>query len=428
MCIISQDRLSAIGGDERMDHVPKVVILGAGYGGLVTAVRLQKKIRASQMDVTLINKHNYHYITTHLHMPAAGTDHHDNARVSILELIHEDKIHFVKSTVLQIKPEEKQVVLDEGSLSYDYLVVGLGSEMETFGIPGMNEYAMSISSINSVRFIRQHIEYMFAKSKMEPQRADYLTFVIGGAGFTGTEFVGELADRVPLLCKTYDVNPALVNIVNVEASSAALPLGMPADLVEYGMEVMRRKGVQYKLSTPIKACTPEGVILGDGTSIRSATVIWSGGIRGNRLLEQAGFEVTRGRVKVDENLRSLQYPDVFITGDCSIVYAPDGKPYPASAQIAVQQGFNVARNLMNLASNRPLKSFAYDYKGTVASLGKGEAVGILKVKKVKGRVAALLKKVIDARYLLTIGGIPLVLKKLVFKQKLTRRNTQQTYK
>ncbi|MFD0695685.1 NAD(P)/FAD-dependent oxidoreductase [Paenibacillus sp. GCM10027628] len=401
---------------------PKVVILGAGYGGLVTTIRLQKKIRFDELDVTLVNKHDYHYITTHLHMPAAGTDHHDNARVEISELIDEHKVRFVKSTVEQILPDEKKVVLGDEILSYDYLVVGLGSETETFGIPGLKEYAMSIKSINSVRFIRQHIEYMFAKYKMQPHRQDYLTFVVGGAGFTGTEFVGELADHIPVLSRTYDVDPASVKIFNVEASPSALPPGLPSDLVEYGMDVMRRKGVQYKLATPIKECTPEGVILGNGEFIRSATVIWSGGIRGNSLLEKAGFDVQRGRVKVDAHLRSLQYPDVFITGDCSIVTGPDGSPYPANAQIAVQQGYNAARNLIAAVRNKPLKPFAFDYKGTVASLGRGEAVGLLKVKKVKGKFAALLKKVIDARYLFLIGGLPLVWKKMIFKHKVTTRN------
>lgn len=400
----------------------KVVILGAGYGGLVTAIRLQKQMKASEMDVTLVNKHDYHYITTHLHMPAAGTDHHENARVTIADLIDERKIHFVKSTVRQILPEEKKVVLSEDVLSYDYLVIGLGSETETFGIPGLNEYAMAIKSINSVRFIRQHIEYMFAKYKMAPKRKEYLTFVVGGAGFTGTEFVGELADRIPVLSRTYDVDPAAVQIINIEASPSALPPGLPDDLVEYGMEVMRRKGVQYKLSTPIKECTPDGVILGNGEFIRAGTIVWSGGIRGNSLLQQAGFDVQRGRVKVDSYLRSYQYPDVFITGDCSIVMSPEGPPYPANAQIAVQQGYNAARNLILSVRGKELKPFAYDYKGTVASLGRGEAVGLLKVKKVKGKFAAFVKKFIDARYLYLIGGIPLVWKKMIFKQKSTTHN------
>lgn len=400
---------------------PKVVILGAGYGGLVTAIRLQKLIKADEVAVTLVNKHDYHYMTTHLHMPAAGTDHHENARVAIKELIDERKIHFIKATVQQILPEEKKVILADEILTYDYLVVGLGSEMETFGIPGLREYAMTINSINSVRFIRQHTQYMFAKYKLDSKHKEYLTIVVGGAGFTGTEFVGELADRIPDLCQMFDVDPSLVQIINIEASPTALPPGLPNDLVEYGMEVMRRKGVQYKLSTTIKACEPGGVLLGDGQFIPAGTVIWSGGVRGNSLLQDAGFHVQRGRVKVDDYLRSLQYPDVFITGDCSIVMSPEGTPYPANAQIAVQQGYNTATNLLYSLRGKPLRPFAYDYKGTVASLGRGEAIGMLKVKKVKGKLASLLKKMIDARYLFLIGGIPLICKKMIFKQKQATR-------
>ncbi|WP_199615873.1 NAD(P)/FAD-dependent oxidoreductase [Paenibacillus alkalitolerans] len=389
----------------------KIVIIGAGYGGLVTAIKLQRHLKNNEAEVTLVNKHDYHYITTHLHMPAAGTDHHENARVKISELINEEKINFIKSTVVQIKPEQKEVVLEDRVLSYDYLVAGLGSETETFGIPGLEEHAMTIRSINSVRLIHQHIKYMFAKYKVNPSRTDYLTFVVGGAGFTGTEFVGELADRIPVLCEDFGVDPSIVKIYNVEAAPHALPPGLPGDLVEYGMDVLRRKGVIYKLSSPIKQCTDEGVMLADGEFIKAGTVIWSGGIRGNRLLEQSGFETIRGRVKVDPYLRSLQYRNVFVTGDCAVVFDPDGRPFPANAQIAVQQACNVARNLVYITRNEPLEPFVYDYKGTVASLGKGEAVGLLKTIKIKGRIAALMKKVIDARYLFVIGGLPLVIRK-----------------
>jgi NADH dehydrogenase len=394
-----------------MKNVPKIVIIGAGYGGLVTAIRLQKQIKTGEAEITLINKHDYHYITTHLHMPAAGTDHHDNARIKISKLINKSKVNFLKSTVISISPLEKKVILEDETISYDYLVVGVGSELETFGIQGLKEYALTIRSINSARLIRQHVEYMFAKYKIEPHRTDYLTFVIGGAGFTGTEFIGELADRIPYLCNEYDVNPSLVKIYNVEAAPTALPPGLPTDLVEYGMEVLRRKGVIYKLSTPIKECTSNGVVLGDGEIIKSGTVIWAGGIRGNRLLESSGFEAIRGRVKVDEYLRSLQYPEVFVTGDCSFATSPEGKVYPANAQVAVQQAYNVANNLVGRIRNQTLKKFIFDYKGTVASLGKGNAVGIVKDKKVKGKFGAFIKLIIDARYLFIIGGIPLMLKK-----------------
>ncbi|MEI7025466.1 NAD(P)/FAD-dependent oxidoreductase [Paenibacillus sp. y28] len=393
-----------------MSRVPRIVILGAGYGGILTAIRLQKELNYNEADVTLVNKHDYHYITTHLHMPAAGTDNPENARVNILKLIDEFKIDFVKSTVVQIKPQERKVILEDGTLSYDYLVVGLGGEPETFGIPGLKENAFNIRSINSVRLIREHIEYQFAKFKREPHRKDYLTFIVGGAGFTGIEFVAELADRVPELCKEFDVSPELVKIYNIEAAPSALP-GFDPELVQYGMDVLAKKGVEFKLGTAIKECTPEGVVIGEGELIKSATVIWTGGIRGNHMLEEAGFEAMRGRVKVDPNLRSPQFENVYILGDCSLMFNPDGRPYPPTAQIAMQQGECCAHNLVASLRGEQLKEFKFSMKGTVASLGKGEAIGLVGTKKMKGYTAYLMKKLIDLRYLYIIGGITLVLKK-----------------
>ncbi len=393
-----------------MTSIPKIVILGAGYGGILTSLRLQKELNYNEADVTLVNKHDYHYFTTQLHMPAAGTDNPDNVRVSISKLIDEFKIDFVKSTVVQIRPHDRKVILEDGTLSYDYLVIALGGESETFGIPGLAEYALTIRSINSVRLIREHIEYQFARFKREPHRTDYLTIVVGGAGFTGIEFVGELADRVPLLCKQFDVDPSLVKIINIEAAPTALP-GFDPELVEYGMQVLQKKGVTFRIGTPIKECTPEGVIVGDGEEIKAATVIWTGGIRGNRLIEEAGIETVRGRVKVDEYLRAPGYDNIFVIGDNSIVFNEEGRPYPPTAQMAMQQGVNCAQNLVACIRNQALKPFKFQYKGTVASLGRGEAIGIAFGRKYRGRVASWLKKAIDLRYLFIIGGIPLVLRK-----------------
>jgi NADH:ubiquinone reductase (H+-translocating) len=393
-----------------MSRIPRIVILGAGYGGIVTAIGLQKELNYNEADVTLVNKHDYHFITTHLHMPAAGTDNPENARIDISKLIDEFKIDFVKSTVVQIRPHDKKIILEDSTLSYDYLVVGLGGEPETFGIPGLREYAMNIRSINSVRLIREHIEYQFAKFKREPNRTDYISFVVGGAGFTGIEFVGELADRIPELCREFDVDPALVKVYNVEAAPTALP-GFDADLVEYAMQVLTKKGVVFKIATAIKEVTPEGVVLADGETIRSGTVVWTGGIRGNRMLEEAGFETMRGRIVVDATLRTKEFDNVYVVGDCSIVLNEAGKPYPPTAQIATQQGEIVAYNLVAAIRNTPMKDFKFINRGIMASLGKNEAIGIVGTRKFKGGIAAFLKKAVEIRYLYKIGGIPLVIKK-----------------
>jgi NADH dehydrogenase len=393
-----------------MGKKPKIVILGAGYGGIVTAQRLQKELHYNEAEVTLVNKHVYHYITTHLHMPAAGTDSVENARVTIDTLIDTKKIQFVKSTITAIRPEQKQVELEDGVLDYDYLVISVGGEPETFGIPGLSEHAFSIRSINSVRLIREHIDYQFARYKNEVDRPDCLTFVVGGAGFTGVEFAGELADRVPYLCKNFDVDPALVNIINIEAGPTIMP-GFDPELVTYAKEVLLKKGITFKLGTAIKECTEDGILTSDGEFIKSQTVVWTGGVRGNSLLAEAGFETMRNRVKVDPYLRAPGHDNIFIIGDCSIVLNNEGKPYPPTAQITIQEAQACAANLLSLMRNQSLDTFKPNLKGTVASLGKGEAVGVIGKTKITGFWASIMKKVIDLRYLLIIGGIPLVLKK-----------------
>lgn len=393
-----------------MSNIPKIVILGAGYGGILTAQRLQKELKYNEADVTLVNRHDYHYFTTHLHMPAAGTDSIDHTRVPISKLIDEFKIDLVKSNVQEIRLAEKKIILQEGALSYDYLVIALGGDPESFGIPGLSEYAMTIRSINSVRLIRQHIEYQFALFKADETRTDRLNFVVGGAGFSGIEFVAELADRIPELCKEYDVDPGLVNVYNVEAAPTALP-GFDPELVDYAMGVLRKKGVQFKIGVAIKECTPEGVKLATDEEIKAATVVWTGGIRGNRLVEAAGFETARGRVKVDDQLRAPGYDNVFIIGDNSLMFNPEGRPYPPTAQIAMQQGVLCAQNLVSSIRGKELKKFVFSNKGVVASLGKGEAIAFAFGRKYKGWIAAQLKKIVDMRYLFIIGGIPLVLKK-----------------
>lgn len=396
-----------------MNRLPRIVILGAGYGGIVTAIRLQKELNYNEADVTLVNKHDYHYITTHLHMPAAGTDDPKNARINILNVIDEFKIDFVKATVKEIRPHERKVVLDEGVLSYDYLVIGLGGEPETFGIPGLKEHAMSIRSINSVNLIREHIEYQFAKFKQEPHRRDYLTFVVGGAGLTGIEFVAELADRLPKLCKKFDVDPSWTKLYCIEAAPTILP-GFDPELVEYARQSLEQNGVQFIIGTPIKECHANSVVLASGEEIRTASIIWTGGIRGNSLLEKAGFEVTRSRIVVDSYLRIPGHDNIYVVGDCSICLNEEGKPYPPSAQIAMQQGYNCAHNLVATIRNEALREFRFENKGIVASLGKRNAIGIVGQHKIKGFKAALLKRLIDIRYLYMIGGIPLVLRKARF--------------
>lgn len=394
---------------------PKIVILGAGYGGLMTATKLQKALGVNEADIVLVNKNDYHYETTWLHEASAGTLHHDRVRYDIRNVLDRNKVEFVQDTVVEIKAEEKKVLLEKSELSYDYLVVALGGESETFGIKGLKEYAFSIVNVNAARRIREHIEYQFSTYN-EEQDDNKLAIVVGGAGFTGIEFLGELVERIPELCQEYDVERSKVKIICIEAAPTVLP-GFDPELVKYAVSFLEGKGVEFKIGTAIKECTPDGIKFGKGEDeieeIKAGTVIWAAGVRGNSVIESSGIDSMRARVKVQPDLRAPGFDDIFIVGDCALIINEEiNRPYPPTAQIAMQEGITVAKNIAKLIRNQnDLDKFVPDIKGTVCSLGDHNAIGVVYGKKLVGTPASFMKKVIDNRALLMIGGISLMLKK-----------------
>ena len=212
---------------------PKIVVLGAGYGGLMTVTRLQKALSHNEAEIVLVNQNDYHYETTWLHEASAGTVHYDRVRYPISSVINKHIVSFIQDSVIKIDAKDKKVILKQNELSYDYLVVGLGPESETFGIEGLKEYAFSISNLDSARKIHEHIKTQFATYHTTKERKDsQLTFIVGGAGFTGIEFLGELTNRIPKLCKEYNIQLEQIRIYCVEAASTILP-GYESELVQY---------------------------------------------------------------------------------------------------------------------------------------------------------------------------------------------------
>lgn len=397
---------------------PRIVVLGAGYAGMMTTKRLLQKLESEEAEIVLVNKHNYHYQTTWLHEVAAGTIDPNRSRIMISDVINPQRVAIVEDTVEKILPEQKKVQLRNGEMDYDYLVIGLGFEKATFGIPGMQEHALSIQSVDKSRYIRDHIEHQFARyHNGETDKEELLTIVVGGSGFTGIEFVGELAERVPQLCRKYDIDPSKTRIINIEAAPTILP-GFDDELIAYGQSSLEQRGVEFKLGTMIKECKADSVIVGDEQEeIKAGTIVWTGGVQANAVVGESGFELTKGKVNVDSDLRSPNHEDVFILGDCAWVMNKEtGRPYPPTAQIAIQEADICAANIAGLIRGEALKEFVFDNKGTVASLGGRHAMGtIFDGKKLFGFSAKVMKNVIDDRYLFLLGGPGLVLKKGKFK-------------
>lgn len=396
--------------------LPKIVVLGAGYGSLMTLKGLQKELHYNEAEIVLIAPHSYHYITTKLHEPAAGTLKDQNVQVELSTIINTERIQVIQQHVKKIDVERKQVHLENNnSISFDYLVVGLGSSPETFGIKGLLEHAFFIRDIDSAQTIRSHMEKMFS-SYAQDQSEEFLTIVVGGAGLTGVEYIGELVERIPELCLKFNIHAHQIRILNIEAMSNILA-GFDDDLIEYARNFLEKHGVRFLINSPIEECTSEGVILKGGQVIKAKTVIWTGGIRGHRVVEESALETVRGRVKVDEHLRAQGREDIFIVGDCSLVFDEEHRPYPPTAQIATMQGLYLGKQLPMILRKGELKPFSFKPKGTIASLGGREAVGFIGSKKVYGRIASLLKKAIDARWLFLLGGIPLIIRKEVLKKR-----------
>ncbi|SFM05811.1 NADH dehydrogenase [Gracilibacillus orientalis] len=397
---------------------PKIVVLGAGYAGMMTAKRLTQQFAPEEADITLVNKHNYHYQTTWLHEVAAGTIDVNRSRIMISDVINTRRVNFVHDTVVKINKESKTIQLESGEINYDYLVIGLGFEKATFGIPGMEEHAFSIQSVDTSRMIRDHIEYQFARYRNEKNPdPSMLTIVVGGAGFTGIEFLGELAERIPLLCKKYDIPRQDVKIIDVEAMPSILP-GFDEELLSYAKESLEYRGIEFKLGTMIKEVKADSVIVGEEEEeIKASTIVWTGGVQANRIVGESGFELTKGKVNVDATLSAPDHDEVFILGDCAWVMNNEtGKPYPPTAQIAIQEADVCAHNIKTMIYGGTLQEFKFDDKGTVASLGGSDAMGtVFDGSKLYGMQAKVMKNVIDDRYLFLLGGPTLVLKKGKFR-------------
>ncbi|RCW66383.1 NAD(P)/FAD-dependent oxidoreductase [Saliterribacillus persicus] len=399
------------------ENKPRIVVLGAGYAGMMTTKRLTQQFTEDEVEIVLVNKHNYHYQTTWLHEVAAGTINPNQSRIMIKDVINNKRVEFIQDAVVEIKKDSKKVVLENQEIDYDYLVIGLGFEKATFGIPGMEEYAFSIQDVEKSRLIREHIEYQFASYKNDPTQDHLLTFIVGGAGFTGIEFVGELAEKLPELCKKHDVDKNKVKIINIEMAPTILP-GFDDDLLDYAKKSLEFRNVEFKTGTVIKEVKPDGVLIGEEKDeIKAATVVWTGGVQANRIVGNSGFELTKGKVNVDPTLRAPGHDEVFILGDCAWVMNQEtGRPYPPTAQIAIQEADTCAHNIAASINGGELEEFHFDNKGTVASLGGKHAMGtIFDGHKLYGVQAKAMKNIIDDRYLFMLGGPLLVLKKGKFR-------------
>ncbi|MCE3021098.1 NAD(P)/FAD-dependent oxidoreductase [Staphylococcus pasteuri] len=393
----------------------KVLVLGAGYAGLQAVTKLQKEVSAEEAEITLINKNDYHYEATWLHEASAGTINYEDLLYPVESVLKKDKVNFVKAEVTKIDRNAKKVETDKGIYDFDILVVALGFVSETFGIDGMKDYAFQIENVLTTRQLSRHIEDKFANYAASKEKDENdLSILVGGAGFTGIEFLGELTDRIPELCSKYGIDQSKVKVTCVEAAPKMLPM-FSDDLVNHAVNYLENRGVEFKIATPIVACNEKGFVVeinGEKQQLEAGTSVWAAGVRGSHLMEESFEGVKRGRIVTNQDLTIAGHDDIFVIGDCSaFVPAGEERPLPTTAQIAMQQGEHVAKNIKHILNSEAKEEFEYVDRGTVCSLGSHDGVGIVYGKDITGKKAAFMKKVIDTRAVFKIGGIGLAFKK-----------------
>ncbi|NCU16529.1 NAD(P)/FAD-dependent oxidoreductase [Pallidibacillus pasinlerensis] len=383
-----------------------IVILGAGYGGVLTALTARKYLTEDEAKITIVNKYPTHQIITELHRLAAGNVSEKRIALPLKKIFKGKNIDIVIAEVESFSVEDKQVKLSNGdTLSYDALVVGLGSVTGYFGIPGLEENSMVLKSVEDAHNIREHIKER-VKAYAETKDPADATILIGGGGLTGIELVGELADELPEYLRELGIPREEIKLKLVEAGPKILPV-LPDELIEVAQKSLEDRGVEFLIGVAVTSVEGNVVSLGDGSTITTNSFVWTGGVAGNPVLADSGLELNRGRASVNEYLQSTNFDNVFVVGDSAVAMAPNGRPYPPTAQNAWQMGELVGYNLFAYFNNKPMEKFNPTDSGTLASLGRKYAVAKVgdNQTQLKGLPAMLLKEASNARYLSHIKGL-----------------------
>ncbi|MEV5029954.1 NAD(P)/FAD-dependent oxidoreductase [Paenibacillus sp. LPE1-1-1.1] len=385
----------------------QILILGGGYGGLLTALTARKHLTAAEASITIVNRYPTHQIITELHRLAGDTIAEQAVALPLSKLLGDKQVNIIVDSVKEIKPNDKQVVLASGQVQkYDTLVVALGSETNYFGIPGLEENSLVLKSVADANRIRKHVEERLDAYKKSGNKAD-ATIVVGGGGLTGVELVGEFADRLPEVCRSKGIDFNDISLYCVEAGPAVLPI-FPKVLIDRAVTSLEKRGVNFITSVAITEATKSSVSLKDGRTIESSTIIWTGGVKGNPVVGSSGLAEDRGRSTVTPTLQSTSHADVFLAGDCAVVFPEGGdRPYPPTAQLAWQMGETVGYNLSVQIKGGVMDKFVPVFSGTLGSLGRKDGVGTIggNATQLKGLPASLMKEASNVRYLSHIHGL-----------------------
>jgi NADH:ubiquinone reductase (H+-translocating) len=379
-----------------------IVVAGAGYAGLHVALRLTAKLHNHpEMELTLVDLHDYHQVITELPRVAGGTRAAEAVRIPLQDMLAKE-VRFVQTEINGFDLAGRRLLTGSGPIGWRRLVLALGSRPNDFAIPGLAQRTLSLYSASDAERVWAAASKALddAAAATDPERQRRLaTVVVGGGGATGVELAGELAEMLPEVASRRGLAPERPAVQLVEAGPAILA-GSSPQLIGKASKILSDLGVQVRTNAAIAAATEEGFQLADGQLVEGGAFVWAGGVKVPELVTDSALPTGHnGRVKVDQYLRVLDHREIYAAGDLASVTDPrTGHVLPPLAQVALEEGETVARNLDAELNGKPLEAFTFHDKGFVVSVGTRRGVADIAGITTGGHLAHLLKDAIEWEY------------------------------
>jgi len=353
------------------------------------------------VELTLVDRHDYHQALTELPRVAGGTRAASAVRIPLQDVLAE-RVRFVQTEINGFDLAGRRLLTGDGPIGWRRLVLALGSRPNDFAIPGLTERALSLYSASDAERVWAAVSDALtaAAAATDPGTQRRLaTVVVGGGGATGVELAGELAEILPEVAGSHGLASGRPAVRLIEAGPTILA-GSSPKLIEKATRTLSDLGVQVRTNAKIAAATDEGFRLSDGELVEGGVFVWAGGVKAPGLVADSGLPTGHnGRVKVDQYLRVLDHPEIYAAGDLASVTDPrTGHVLPPLAQVALEEGETVTRNLDAELKGQPLEAFSFRDKGFVVSVGTRRGVADIAGITTGGRLAHLLKDAIEWEY------------------------------